>query len=178
MLLSNVYKHIAFPGWKSNVPPLKKNGGTDPARARHQTTTMYPRDFSFLNNKGYFSGLTTQKYRLTAMIPIVPRLFVPIVNASNPWNRQNRLPNIHRLWNRVKTVKGMQQVDIRISLTASDMTNMFGSVRSLWFLYTAYNVRRLPERAATLITASKTASVKIRESVLAASSRERTSVMA
>lgn len=84
MLLSNVYKHIAFPGWKSNVPPSKKKGGTDPVRARNQTVTMYPKDLSFLKNKGYFSGLTTQKYRLNAMTAMVRRLFVPIVNASKP----------------------------------------------------------------------------------------------
>lgn len=65
MWLSNVYKHIDFPGWNSNLPPSKKSGGTQPAGAKHQTTTVYINDLLFLNNKGYFSGFTTQKNRFT-----------------------------------------------------------------------------------------------------------------
>ena len=68
MLLSNVYKHIAFPGWNLKLfLPSKKNGGTDPAKARHHTMTMYINALCFLNNKRYFSGFTTQKNRLTAI---------------------------------------------------------------------------------------------------------------
>lgn len=65
MWLSNVYKHIDFPGWNSNLPSLKKSGGTQPARAKHQTTTVYINDLLFLNNKGYLSCFTIQKNRFT-----------------------------------------------------------------------------------------------------------------
>ena len=48
------------------------------------------------------------------------------------------------------TVQGVQKMEMRISLTPSAITNMLGSVRSLWFLYTALQVRRLPKKAKAL----------------------------
>ncbi|RMX40705.1 hypothetical protein pdam_00021462 [Pocillopora damicornis] len=74
-----------------------------------------------------------QKYRLTAINPMVCKDASPNVNTPNPWNRQKVSPKIH--WPRIKvtTENGIQQVDIRISLTANATTNILESVRSLWF---------------------------------------------
>ena len=137
MLLSNLYRHIAFPGWNSTLLFLKTNMGTDPTRAKQQTMKMYITDLCFLNSEGYFSRLTTQKYRLTAIAAIVPTLLIPNVNISNACQRQTLSPKIHLPWKRLATVKGIQIVDIRISLRARAIRNMLGIVRSLWFLYTA-----------------------------------------
>ena len=137
MLLSNLYIHIAFPGWNSTLLFLKSNMGTDPTRAKHQTMKIYIKALCFLNSEGYFSRLTTQKYRLTAIAAIVPRLLVPNVKISNACQRQTVSSKIHLPWKRLATVKGIQIVDIRISLRARAIRNMLGIVRSLWFLYTA-----------------------------------------
>ena len=84
MLLSNLYRHIAFPGWNSTLLFLKTNMGTDPTRAKHQIMKMYIKALCFLNSEGYFSRLTKQKYRLTAIAAIVPTLLVPNVNICLP----------------------------------------------------------------------------------------------
>ena len=170
MLLSNLYRHIAFPGWNSMLSFLKTNMGTDPTRAKHQTMKIYIKALCFLNSEGYFSRLTTQKYRLTAIAAIVPRLLVPNAKISNAWKRQTVSSKIHLPWKRLATVKGIHIVDIRISLTASAVTNMLGIVRSLWLWYTAQKMRRFPRMATTLVIANKTVSVLTRGSVRIASS--------
>ena len=172
MLLSNLYIHIAFPGWNPMLSFLKSNMGTDPARARHQTMKIYVKAIFFLNSEGYFFRLTTQKYRLTAIAAIVPRLHFPNAKISNAWKRQTVSSKIHLPWKRLATVKGIHIVDIRISLTASAITNMLGIVRSLWLWYTAQRVRRFPRMATTLVTANKTVSVQTNASSLVASLRE------
>ena len=170
MLLSNLYRHIAFPGWNSTLLFLKTNMGTDPTRAKHQTMKIYIKDLCFLNSEGYFSRLTTQKYRLTAIAAIVPRLLVPNAKISNAWKRQTVSSKIHLPWKRLTTVKGIQIIGIRISLTASAVTNMLGIVRCLWLWYTAQKMRRFPRMATTLVIANKTVSVLTRASVRIASS--------
>ena len=177
MLVSNAYIHAACPTF--NLYPLfsKRSGGTDPTRAAHHTRAMYIKILCFVNNTVYFSGFTTQKYRLTAITPMVPRDAIENINSANPWNRQKFAPKSHPPWNRVATEKGIQHDDIRISLTASATTNMLASVRSLWFLYTAQQTERFPKNAATLITASKTVSVQTRRSLRLGSSWESDSSM-
>lgn len=98
--------------------------GTDAARAKHQTMKLYIKDLCFLNSEGYFSWLTTQKYRLTAIAVIVPRLLIPNVNVSTAWKRQTVSPKIQLPWKILGTVKGIQEVHIRILLTASAITNI------------------------------------------------------
>ena len=95
MLLSNLYRHIAFPGRNSMLSFLKSNMGTDPTRAKHQTMKIYIKALCFLNSEGYFSRLTTQKYRLTAIAAIVPRLHFPNAKISNAWKRQTVSWKIH-----------------------------------------------------------------------------------
>ena len=138
ILLSNEYAHIAFPGWNSNPDSLSKNnGGTDPNKAMNHTVAMYIRVRFFLKRTIYLFDLTMRKYRLIAIIPMVLREAIPKMNTPKAKNSQKVSPSTHWPRNRVTTVKGEQQVDNRMSLTANAITNMLGSVRSLWFLYTA-----------------------------------------
>ena len=87
MLLLKVYKHSALPGWNSNLPFLKKNGGTDPTRAAQQRTAMYIKVLCFVNIVAYLSDFTMLKYRLTEINPIVWREIKP-VQMSEIQNRE------------------------------------------------------------------------------------------
>ena len=158
--------HIAFPGWKVYPPVWKISGGTEPKRAIHHTAAVYIKILCLRNNTMYLVGFTTQKYRLTAMTPMVSRDDIENVKIAKPCSRQTVVPNIHLPWTREAIEKGIPQTDINKSLTASAITNILASERSLWFLYTAQQTEMLPEMAIMLIIARKTASVQIKGGAL------------
>ena len=65
-------------------------------RAIHHTTAVYIKILCLRNNTMYLVGLTTQKYRLTAITPMVFRDANENVNIAAPWSRQTLVPKIHR----------------------------------------------------------------------------------
>ena len=160
MLVSKVYMHIAFAGWNLYPPFSKKMGGTDPTRAMHHTAATYIKILRLVKSTMNFWDFTMRKYRLIAIIPMVRRDAIESVNWANPWNRQTFSSKIHLPRIRVAIVKGILQIDIRISLTANAITNMLVSVRSLWFLCTAKKTKRLPKKAAKFMTENRTVSIQ------------------
>ena len=61
----------------------------------HHTAAVYIKILCLRNNTMYLVGFTTQKYRLTAMTPIVSRDDTENVKIAKPCSRQTVGPNIH-----------------------------------------------------------------------------------